>query len=728
MDCAPKGSHEKADILENPVPDDVVSESKKLDKSLTIFDVYVISTGAMFSSGFFLLPGIAAAETGPSVILAYFVAGLLIMPAMLSMAELTTAMPKAGGSYYFIDRALGPLFGTVGGLGTWLSLVLKSAFALIGMGAYLAIYVELPIQPLAVGLTVAFAALNIVGAKESSGLQRILVVVLLSVLGYFITQGLYEVLGVKGLTTVASEFDPFFTHGLGGFMGTVGLVFVSYAGLTKVSSVAEEVQDPDRAIPLGMFLSLVTATFVYCVGVFIMVAVLDPTEFRSDMTPVATAAEAFFTWIPGGGGVMLAVVAAIAAFASTGNAGIMAASRYPLAMARDRLVPEMFTQVGRFSTPTLGIIATSVLMILTIVFIDVASVAKLASAFQLLIFGIINLCVIVMREGHLEYYHPGFRSPFYPWVQIAGLIIPVWLISEMGWLPSVFSLVVIIACIIWYFQYARSRVTRHGAIHHVFERLGRVRDEQVDRELRIILGEKGLHDEDPFEEIVARSKVVEFEGETSFSEVVNAASELIASVSGLDEEELKVAFLTESTTGLMPLAHGVAAPNLRHHDIHESHMVLVRSQVGVDIDLSASFGHLELHEPIHAFIFLISPETDLGSHLRAVAQIAARVDEDNFIEEWLEIENHDRLRQCLLRDEHFRHVRVRANERTSALIGVALKDAGLPQGVLVALIRREHDTFVPKSSTIIEENDRLTVIGNPESLLELEDNPSFGVE
>ena len=126
--------------------------ANSLKKSLTLYDVFAISTGAMFSSGFFLLPGIAASQTGPSVILAYFVAGIMIIPAMLSKAELTSAMPKAGGSYYFIERAMGPLMGTIGGLGTWLSLVFKTAFALIGMGAYLAIFVELPVKPLAIAV------------------------------------------------------------------------------------------------------------------------------------------------------------------------------------------------------------------------------------------------------------------------------------------------------------------------------------------------------------------------------------------------------------------------------------------------------------------------------------------------------------------------------------------------------------------------------------------------
>ncbi|MEC7240507.1 MAG: APC family permease, partial [Myxococcota bacterium] len=466
--------------------------TNSLKKSLTLYDVFSISTGAMFSSGFFLLPGIAAAQTGTSVILAYFVAGLMILPAMFSKVELTSAMPKAGGSYYFIERAMGPMMGTIGGLGTWLSLVFKTAFALIGMGFYLALLVDIPIKPLAIALTVAFMALNVVGAKESSGLQRILVTVLLAVLGFFIAQGLYFVANSPEATQSLSESGPFFTNGVEGFMGTVGLVFVSYAGLTKVSSVAEEVENPDRTIPLGMLLSIGVATFVYCVGVAVMMWVIPRGEFVADTTPVATAAKVLFDWMPWGLGVGLAVTAAVAAFASTGNAGIMSASRYPLAMGRDRLLPSAFTHIGRFSTPTMGILATGVFMIFSIVFFEISMVAKLGSAFQLVIFGLINLCVIVMRESHLKYYHPVFRSPLYPWLQIAGILIPIWLISEMGLVPSLMSIILIGFCIAWYNFYARGRVERYGAVHHVFERLGRVRSVSVDKELRTILGEKGL--------------------------------------------------------------------------------------------------------------------------------------------------------------------------------------------------------------------------------------------
>ena len=122
----------------------------RLKKELSLLNIYAIATGATLSSGFFLLPGIAAAQAGPAVVLAYVVAAIHLVPAVFSMAELSTAMPRSGGIYYFLDRSLGPLIGAIGGLGTWLVMILKTAFALIGMGAYVSLFFpELPLVPLA---------------------------------------------------------------------------------------------------------------------------------------------------------------------------------------------------------------------------------------------------------------------------------------------------------------------------------------------------------------------------------------------------------------------------------------------------------------------------------------------------------------------------------------------------------------------------------------------------
>ena len=105
----------------------------ELKKGLTLLDVFCIATGAMISSGIFILPGLAFSRTGPSVFISYFLAGILALIGIMSVIELSTAMPKAGGDYYFINRSLGPLVGTISGLLGWFALSLKSAFAIFGI-------------------------------------------------------------------------------------------------------------------------------------------------------------------------------------------------------------------------------------------------------------------------------------------------------------------------------------------------------------------------------------------------------------------------------------------------------------------------------------------------------------------------------------------------------------------------------------------------------------------
>jgi amino acid transporter/mannitol/fructose-specific phosphotransferase system IIA component (Ntr-type) len=686
------------------------SSSDSLKKNLTLFDVYAISTGAMFSSGFFLLPGIATAEAGPSAILAYLIAGILIMPSMLSMAELSTAMPKSGGTYYFLDRSLGPLAGTVGGLGTWLALVFKSAFALIGMGAYLTIFFEVPIKPLAAALTVAFAVLNVVGAKETSSLQRILVAILVAVLAFFTVQGLVTV-AQGSPDKVQGGLTPFFPFGAGGFLSTIGLVFVSYAGLTKATSVAEEVQNPDRNIPLGMFLSLLTATLLYVLGVFIMTSVLEPSALRSDLTPVATAGEVFLDWLPAGVGLILVVIAAIAAFASTGNAGILSASRYPLAMARDRLVPEGLGKLGRFKTPTRSVIMTAVAMIVVIFALSEEGVAKLASAFQLLLFGLINFAVIIMRESRIPSYAPGYRSPFYPWTQVAGIVIAFFLITEMGPLAILLTGFVVLAGIGWYFYYARG-VGREGAIFHLFARLGKFRYEGLDVELQGILEEKGVAEEATFDRLVARSQVIRLTEPTDYESVVEEASARLARRLDVDPATLKHDFLEGTQHSATSVAHGTALPYVRVDGIERQELVMVHCQSGICIDVDPATP-LESQESVYAIFFLVTPTHDQSEHLRTLASIANRTDDDSFLVDWRSAGDEQEMKETLLHHERYLTLQLLSGTNTEDFIGKTVRELSFPAGNLVALIRREGDTLIPNGSTELHEGDRLTIIGDP---------------
>ncbi|MBN1627569.1 MAG: amino acid permease, partial [Deltaproteobacteria bacterium] len=379
-----------------------LSKTKRLKKELGLLDVYAVATGTTLSAGFFLLPGLAAIQAGPALIVSYLIAAIPLIPAMLSIIELSTAMPRAGGIFYFLDRALGPAFGTIGGIGTWLVLILKAAFALIGMGAYLELFFpQIQIVPVSIGLAVFLGVINLFGTRKSGRFQTVLVICLLILLL------IYMVGGIPHLEK--SHFDNFWGSGLSSIISTAGLVYISYTGVTKVASLSEEVRNPDRNIPLGVILSIFTTIIIYAVGTTIMVGVLPMEQLKGDLTPVASSARAYL----GKTGTILLSIAAMLAFISVANAGTMSASRYPLAMSRDHIVPRYIRRLNKNRVPFISIILTVTTIILAILFFNPTRIAKLASSFQLFLFAMTCLAVIVMRESRIYSYDPGFRSPFY---------------------------------------------------------------------------------------------------------------------------------------------------------------------------------------------------------------------------------------------------------------------------------------------------------------------------
>ncbi len=687
--------------------------SKRLKKELGLFDVYAIATGATLSSGFFLLPGLAAVGAGPALPLSYLIAALFLVPGLMSLAELATAMPRAGGVYYFLDRSMGPLLGTIGGFGTWISLVLKSAFALVGVGAYLGIFLpDIPLPPIAAAFAIVFGIINLLGAKKSGAAQVFLVMGLLLLLLWFSGVGILQI--------EARHFRGFFDKGVGALVSTAGLVVVSYMGLTKVASVAEEVKNPERNLPLGMFLALGTALLVYLVGTSVMVGVVSVETLArdgGDLTPVATVAEV----LVGRWGAILMTVGAVLAFSSVTNAGILSSSRYPLAMSRDHLLPRFFGKIGERGAPNNAIYVTVALILLFVTLFDPTKIAKLASTFQLLMFALSCLAVIVMRASRIESYDPGYRSPFYPWLHGLGIVAPIWLITQMGWLPIAFTGGVMVFGAVWYRYYARDKVVRSGAIYHIFERLGRTRYEGLDRERRGILKEKGLRAEDPFDEIVARSLVLDLQEEATFEDVVEQAAGWLAQRSPLTAREITTQFLEGTRMGATPVTHGVALPHLNVKGLEQAEMVLVRSRPGVHITFNNPLtDHDEEEEQtVHTLFFLVSPKSDPAQHLRILAQIAGRVDDEGFDDEWNRAEDEQELKEVLLRDERFLSLLVSKSANTASLIGRPLREIPIPEDCLVALLRRDGKTVIPRGNTVFQEGDRLTIIGHPYGLHQL---------
>jgi len=687
-----------------------ISKRGRLKKELGLFDVYAVATGTTLSAGFFLLPGLAAAQAGPGLVLAYLLAAVPLIPAMFSIAELATAMPRAGGVYYFLDRSLGPMVGTIGGIGTWMALMLKVAFALVGMGAYIGLFVpNIPITQLAVAIAIALGILNLFGAKKSGNLQSFLVLGLMAILAVFVGDGVPHI--------DPDRFQGFFDAGTSALLSTAGLVYISYVGVTHIASMSEEVKNPERNLPLGVFLALGTAVVVYGLGTAVMVGTIPMETLRGDLTPVATAAESFL----GRWGVIVVSVAALLAFTSVANAGTMSASRYPLAMSRDHLLPRIFRRLSGGQTPTVAILTTVLAIVALLVFLDPTKIAKLASAFQLLMFALICVAVIVMRESRIESYDPGYHAPLYPWMQIVGIVTPLWLIVEMGAMSMLVTGLFVVAGIVLFAYYGRHRVARSGALYHILARLGQQKlDAGLDPELRQILREKGLREEDPFEEVVARASVLDLDPdsdrEVAFEDLVWRVSKVLADRVPASEKELVEGFLEGTRIGVTPVAKGVSLPHLRLFGMKLPEMVMVRSKRGVRVEVFDVHGGHAPEEPIHALFFLVSPEEEPKQHLRILAQIAEHADDDLFMETWMGARNEQVLKETLLHEDRFLKLRLGAAGPGADLIGRSLREIELPEGVLIALIHRDGELTVPRGRTVLRDGDRLTVIGGAKEI------------
>jgi len=406
----------------------------------------------MVGSGIFVLPGLGYFLAGPAIILAYFLAGIVVLPAAFSKSEMATAMPHAGGTYLYIDRAMGPLMGTIAGFGVWFSLIFKAAFALVGLSVYLQLLIpDAPAKPVALGLAAVLIGVNVAGVKQSGTLQAAIVSIVMTVLVLFI------VLGVGSVEP--DNYQPFLPEGFHGLIAATGLVFVSYAGVTKVASLAEEIKRPARNIPRAIFMSLVLMMFLYPTIVFVIVGVTPGADLSKDVTPMATAGSEFL----GRAGELAIAGVAVLALVSMANAGILASSRYPLAMSRNRLAPSVLGRVGSRSTPIPAVLLTGGVLVALIAVFPIIELAKLASAFQLLVFALVNFAVIAFRESHVDWYRPSFRSPFYPWMQIAGIAASLLLLLFMGIVPILGAIIIVLGGVGWYRIFGRSRTSHESA-------------------------------------------------------------------------------------------------------------------------------------------------------------------------------------------------------------------------------------------------------------------------
>ncbi len=627
-------------------------------RKLGMLDVFCIAAGGMISSGLFVLPGQAYRVAGPAVVIAYALAALMVIPTLLSKTELATAMPRSGGSYFFIERSLGALPGMLAGMAGWLAFALKAAFAMVGIGAFAQlIWPSADLTPLewewlikavAIGGCVVFAAMNILSVKVAGRAQVVMVLGLLCVLIYYIAAGVPAM-------EQHPNFDHVLSRGWPAVFATSAMVFVSFGGLTKVAAVAEEVRRPGRAIPRAMVAAYVLVSLLYIAAVTVVVGTSSSADLSAgpygNLTPLSTSAGGFL----GQWGVILLSGAAILAFATTGNGGILAASRVPLAMSRDGFLPGRFQRLSRFGTPTAGILITCGFMIVMIAGLSLGDLVKVASTMMLLLFVLINAAVLIMRGSGIQNYRPTFRSPLFPWMQIAGILLQGGLVVIMATqmrsaTPLLTAGGFFAACIAWYYVYARPRIDRESALAFMMRNV--VADEitrsGLEEELREIAFERDEVVHDRFDRLVQNAAVLDIEGPVMADEVLGQVADVLANRGHGDRERILAMLIEREQTSSTVIQPGLAIPHIIVDGEQHFDMVLVRCRKGIVF---------APEEPTVRTAFVLAGSSDERNfHLQALMAIAHVVQEPNFARRWDQARGPDQLKDVVLLSGRHRHL------------------------------------------------------------------------
>ncbi len=611
-------------------------QGSHLHKQLGFLDVFCIACGAMISSGIFILPGVAFNLSGPFVFLSYFIAGILALLGTLSIIELATAMPKAGGDYFFINRSLGPMAGTISGLLSWFALSLKSAFAVFGISELLYLTFQIPILISAVSLCVLFVIINIVGVKAASRLEVILVIGLFALMIWFIVGGIPEI--------IPSHFVPALPHGLNSLISTAGFVFVSFGGLLNIASISEEVKNPTKNIPRAMIGAVIVISIFYS---FMLVATVGllPAEILSEtLTPIADAAQIF----AGRPGFIIISIAALLAFVTTANAGILSASRYPLALSEDNLLPLFIRRtIGKQKAPVVAIILTA-LLIGVALFFNLEILVKFASVVILTTYIFTNVAVIILRESNIQNYRPTYKTPLYPLTQIVSIILFSLLIIDMGAVAIEVSVVVIVLASLCYFLYGRKKQSQEFALLHLIERIvnRKLTSNTLESELREIITHRDELQKDRFHLLLEKSPVHDVTESMTVDTFFKYVAKKYGQPLGLAEDNLFSLLRdreAESSTAITPF---IAIPHIVVPGEKRFAMCIVRNKAGIKFSAE--------NDDVKAIFILAGSQDERNFHLQALAAIAQIVHHREFSKLWLEAKNEDQLKDILLLAERSR--------------------------------------------------------------------------
>jgi len=446
----------------------------ELSRDLSLFPITMMGVGMMIGAGVFVCTGISIGESGPGGILITFALnGLIALFTGMSYAELSSAIPRAGGGYDYVRESFRGPWGFVTGWMAWFASSVAGSLYAITFSLYslhflkgFEIFHGLGLENLVVEKTVAgiiaiiFIYINYRGASETGAAGSIMTI------GQTITLAIIVIAGFVTLFRQPSRlenFTPFLPKGWGKIIVTMGFTYIAFEGYEVISRTAEEVISPKRYLPKAILYSLLIVVTTYLLVAFSVVVGIEAQGQEVwewfHQRGATGFSDAVAQMLPFGG--MLVIIAVIFSSTSALNATTYSATRVAFALGRDKYLPPILAHISkRTRIPDVALLCSSIIILGTAVALPVEDVASGASIMFLLTFLLINLSVIKVRRDRGDELSYGYIMPFFPYIPIiaiiAQLVLALWLI-DMSVIAWIVAGIWIISGFVLYYAYSKGR-------------------------------------------------------------------------------------------------------------------------------------------------------------------------------------------------------------------------------------------------------------------------------
>jgi len=403
----------------------------ELSRDLTLYHIVMMGLGMMIGAGVFVGIGLSVKESGPGgLMLTFALNGLIALFTAMSFAELSSAIPLAGGAYNFARIGFGRGASFLAGWMEWLAGSLAGAFYAIVFAEFTMDFLN---QLLSLGLEgaslkLATRALTLLAAgafiyinfRGSSETGKIGAMFTIGQMVFVASIGVVGIIVACVQPSRLANFQPFLHEkGWWTLLGTMGVIYVAFEGFEVIAQAGDETIDPKRNLPKAMLYSVLIVTTTYLAVAFAsVVAVRSPDggllAWFQEKTEIEGFRQAVAELMPGVG-VYLVTLAVIFSSTSALNATIFSATRASYALGRDGMLPPVMAKIHpRRKTPFVALAFTGAIILTAAAFLDPKSGAAAASMMFLCLFFVVNLCAIRIRRSMGDELEYGFLMPLFP--------------------------------------------------------------------------------------------------------------------------------------------------------------------------------------------------------------------------------------------------------------------------------------------------------------------------